>query len=59
MYVAEDNMKVFSLKKVYSAKVFLQTVQYYYSNTQTFRILMKLEPCIILKLFVNFSNSEP
>ena len=23
-----------------------------------FQVLMKLEPCIILKLFLNFSNSE-
>jgi len=28
------------------------------SNAQRFKVLMKLEPCIILKLFLNFSHSE-
>ena len=29
------------------------------SDTKEFYILMKLERCIIYKLFVKFSNSEP
>ena len=33
--------------------------QYCNSNTQKLQVLMKLESCIILKLFLNFSHSEP
>ena len=33
--------------------------QYYGSNTQKFEVLIKFEPCIYLKLFLNFNNSEP
>ena len=38
--------------------------KYYYnlyccSYTQKFQVLMKLESCIILQLFFNFSDSEP
>ena len=32
--------------------------RYYLSNTQKFKALMKLKLCIILKLFLNFSDSE-
>ena len=31
----------------------------YDSNIQTPEVLMKRRPCIILKLFLNFSDSEP
>ena len=33
--------------------------QYCKSNTQKFQVLMKLEPCTILKVFLNFRASEP
>ena len=32
--------------------------QYCNSNTQTVKVIMKLELCIILKLLLNFSDSE-
>ena len=33
-------------------------LQYFSSNAQKFYVLMKVELCSILKLFLNFSNSE-
>ena len=33
--------------------------QQYSSNTKKILALMKVESCIILKLFLNFSDSEP
>ena len=33
--------------------------QSYSSNTQELKVLMKLEPCIIIELFLSFNDSEP
>ena len=40
------------------ASVVLKSIykQYFHSNTQNFEFLMKLKPCIILKLFLNYSK---